>query len=89
MCNEEEHDGNEVLPEVSCIQTNIPLNSTVSVVGDDLDKNIKPRDMRINHQVKSLHFFDSFAVFSRMSTLSLNDPTPIQELSKVYLSAYS
>ena len=40
-----------VLPEASCIQTNIPLNSTVSITGDNLDKNIKPRD--INHQVKS------------------------------------
>ena len=32
-----------------------------------IDKNIKPRDMRINNQTKSLHYFHVFAVKGRIN----------------------
>ena len=31
------------------------------IVGDNLDKTIKPRDMRSNHQSQSLHYFNLYA----------------------------
>eukprot|EP00731_Ephydatia_muelleri_P018431 Em0011g471a len=43
------------------------------VVGDNVDKNVKPRDMRLNSQTTSLHYFHTYAVkdricFSHLST---------------------
>ena len=43
------------------------------LVGDNVDKNVKPRDMRLNSQTTSLHFFHTYAVkdricFSHLST---------------------
>lgn len=31
------------------------------IVGDNIDKRIVPRNMRLNHQVKSLHYFHAYA----------------------------
>lgn len=33
---------------------------TYKIVGDDIDKSVKPRDMRINNQTKSIHYFHSY-----------------------------
>ncbi|KAL5506330.1 hypothetical protein EMCRGX_G007948 [Ephydatia muelleri] len=43
------------------------------LVGDNVDKNVKPRDMRLNRQTTSLHYFHTYAVkdricFSHLST---------------------
>ncbi|KAL5510576.1 hypothetical protein EMCRGX_G006142 [Ephydatia muelleri] len=43
------------------------------LVGDNVDKNVKPRDMRLNSQTTSLHYFHTYAVkdricFSHLST---------------------
>ena len=32
------------------------------LVGDNIDKSIKPRDMRLDHQSKQLHYFHVYAV---------------------------
>jgi len=40
-------------------------------VGDNIDKNVKPRDMRAEHQTQSLHYFHSFAVKDRIDFSSL------------------
>ena len=37
------------------------------LVGDNIDKNVKPRDMRINSQTSSLHYFHAYAVKDRIS----------------------
>ena len=51
----------------------VPHNMTVDktakvmiVVGDNLDTRVAPRDMRIDHQVKSLHYFHSYAALNRV-----------------------
>ena len=46
------------------------------IVGDNLDKNVSPRDMRVDHQVQSIHYFHSYAVHDRadFSKLSGEDP---------------
>ena len=47
------------------------------IVGDNLDKNIKPRYKRIDHQTQSLHFFHHFAVKDRIDLSSVSDdPSP-------------
>ena len=46
------------------------------VVGDNLDKDIKPRYMRIGHQTKSKHYFNTFAVKDRIN-LSMYSSFPV------------
>jgi hypothetical protein len=36
------------------------------LVGDNIDKNIKPHDMRVDHQVQSLHYFNCYAALDRI-----------------------
>lgn len=35
---------------------------TYKLVGDNIDKSVKPREMRIDHQTHSLHYFHTYAV---------------------------
>lgn len=72
----------EVIPEASDDNA-ISTNMTVSIIGDNLDKNINPRDMRINNQVQSLHLFHSVATVSRVRTLHLDDKDPVGDLNKL------
>ena len=37
------------------------------LVGDNIDKNVKPRDMRFSSQTTSLHYFHVYAVKDRIS----------------------
>jgi len=43
------------------------------IVGDNVDKNIKPSLQRITHQTKSLHYFHSCAVKDRVNLSSASD----------------
>lgn len=58
--------------------------STFKLVGDNIDKNVKPRDMRAEHQTQSLHYFHSFAVKDRIdfsslpNTISLISPAEVE-----------
>ena len=47
------------------------------LVGDNLDKNVKPRYRRIDHQTLSLHFFHCYAVKDRIDLSHVSDdPNP-------------
>ncbi len=39
------------------------------IVGDNFDKNIRPREMRVDNQMKSLHYFNSYAGLDRVCQL--------------------
>ncbi len=39
---------------------------TFKIVGDNIDKTIRPREMRSDHQTRSLHYFHSYAVRDRI-----------------------
>ena len=43
------------------------------IVGDNIDKHVKPRDMRLDAQAKSLNFFNYYAVKSRVDISNLDD----------------
>lgn len=47
----------------------------VKIVGDNIDKNVKPRFMRSDHQGKSLHYFHCYAVQDRFN-LSMPEDYP-------------
>ena len=42
------------------------------IVGDNIDKRVNPRDMQINRQVQSLHYFHSYAVRNRVNSSHLD-----------------
>ena len=86
---QEDHSDNdsEVVPEASK-ECRLPNDKTVSLIGDNLDKGIKPRDMRISNQVQSLHLFHSCAAVSQLETLHLDDETLASHLDNVPVSAF-
>lgn len=43
------------------------------IVGDNIDKYVKPREMRINAQAKSLNYFNSYAIKGRINVSELED----------------
>ena len=56
----------------STIQTTDPENTTQAcyppyiIVGDNIDKNVSPRDMRVDNQTKSFHYFHSYACMTEL-----------------------
>jgi L1 cell adhesion molecule like protein len=50
--------------------------SGFKIVGDNLDKTVKPRHMRSDHQNVSLHYFHSIAVTDRIDFSNLPDTPP-------------
>jgi len=50
--------------------------SDFKIVGDNIDKNIRPSFQRVNHQTVSLHYFHSCAVSDRVDFSSLSDISP-------------
>ena len=46
------------------------------IVGDNVDKNVKPRYMRSDNRLQSLHYFHSFAIKSRIDIAGLSDIPP-------------
>ena len=47
------------------------------LVGDNIDKNVKPRDIRFSNQTTSLHYFHVYAVKDRISFKHLNSSPPL------------
>ena len=58
------------------------------IVGDNIDKRITPRNMRIDHQVQSLHYFHSFAARNRIPTSHLDDNQQLKDINELSLSDF-
>ena len=56
---------------------------TSKLVGDNVDKNIKPQDMRIDNQTKSLHYFHLYDVRDRIDLTEYGDEEPTPDISSV------
>lgn len=56
------------------------------IVGDNIDKRVTPRNMRIDHQVQSLHYFHSYASKNRIQTDHLDDDRRIKNINDLALS---
>ena len=58
--------------------TTTTTTTTYSIVGDNLDKTIRPRYMRIDSGNKLLHYFHHIAIADRIdvSNLSITPPAP-------------
>ena len=58
------------------------------LVGDNLDKTIKPRDMRVDHLPQSLHYFNVYAVLDRVDFSSLSCDTSIIDEAKIDINNF-
>ena len=68
------------------------------IVGDNIDKRVNPREMRVDRQVQSLHYFHTYAVKNRCDSTHSDDLKPMgrscsyqcqrsfQHLTNVWLS---
>lgn len=53
-----------------------PSLLTYRLVGDNIDKNVRPRNMTSQHQVRSLHYFHSYAVRDRIDLSDASSEIP-------------
>ena len=53
---------------------------TYKMVGDNLDKNVQPRDMRVDNQVRSYHFFHTYAVKDCIDLSNTSDEIQVPEV---------
>ena len=60
---------------------------TYKLVGDNIDKNVKPRDMRIDSQTQSLHYFHAYAVRDRINVSHMDDQLSLPSLDNIDLAA--
>ncbi len=59
--------------------------ATYKLVGDNIDKNIKPsaRDMRSDHQTQSLHYFHAYGVRDRIDLSQFEDSPSLPSLKEI------
>ena len=43
-----------------------PKLKTYKLIGDNIDKNIQPREMRMDNQTRSLHYFSTYGIRARI-----------------------
>ena len=66
--------------------TSIPVTTSIptfKLVGDNIDKNVKPRHETSQQHTKSLHYFHSYAVRDRTDVASLDDNHGIPVISSI------
>ena len=64
-----------------------PRLLTFRIVGDNIDKNVKPRDMTSEHQTRSLHYFHAYAVRDRIDLSDYSSEPPVPDLGKMNFDA--
>jgi len=56
---------------------------TFKIVGDNIVKYVKPRDMTADAQASILHYFDMYAVRDRLDTSQLPDSPSLPDVSAI------
>ena len=59
--------------------------TTFKIVGDNIDKDVKPRNMRSDYQTRSLHYFHAYAVRDRLNLDDCDDSGSTPDLSSIDL----
>ncbi len=57
-------------------------------MGDNLDKHIKPRYMRSDHQAKSIHYFHSYATLNRIDVSAANAKELKTDVKQLAISTF-
>ena len=69
-----------IAEEVPCTSTVENSNGYV-IVGDNIDKNVRPSFQRTDRKTESWHCFHSYAVYNRVNISKLSDSMPSGEVS--------
>ena len=69
-----------IAEEVPCTSTVENCNGFV-IVGDNIDKNVRPSFQRADRKTESWHCFHSYAVYNRVNVSKLSDSMPSGEVS--------
>ena len=59
---------------------------TFKLVGDNIDKLIHPRHMRLDNQNQSIHYFHAYGVHDRIDLSNFNDKTRVPQLASIDLT---
>ena len=51
------------------------------IVGDNVDKDVRPSFQRIDYKTHSLHYFHAYAVLDRIDLSNLSDSPPLKEIA--------
>ena len=70
---------------VQSAKTTTPSLEYYKLVGDNIDKNVQPRDMRSDHQTRSLHYFHTYGVADRVNSTNVSDETQCPDINSVQL----
>ena len=70
------------------VQTVSAHEPSYIIVGDNLDKNVSPHDMCVDHQVKSIHYFHSYAVHDRADFSKLSGENPQGKLENAAFTKF-
>ena len=62
-----------------------PALKTYRLVGDNIDKQVNPRDMRSDNQTRSLHYFHTYAVRDRIDLTGVSDQKVVPDLKTIRL----
>ena len=76
-------DSSSTRDEETCL--NSSRTWTYKLVGDNIDKNIRPREIRSDHQTQSLHFFHTYVVRDRVNLSTFSNQEPVCDLSRAHL----
>lgn len=60
-----------------------PRYLTYKLVGDNIDKTVKPRDMRNDSQTCSIHYFHTYALRDRIDFAHPNDKPSLPSLENI------
>jgi hypothetical protein len=64
-------------------QIYVPSLKSYKPVGDNIDKKVRPRDMRSDHQTRSLHYFHIYGVRDRVDLSDVSDKHQMPDLSSL------
>ena len=68
--------------------TSEPRLKTFKLVGDNLDKTVKPREMRVDHQTKSLHYFQVYALRDRVDLSDFSNEVKMPDIDSIKLDNF-
>ena len=72
------------IQEMNCCETvvdtppeeEVACGTGFKIVGDNIDKTVRPRHVRLDRQTQSLHYFNSYAVKDRVNLTDRSDTVP-------------
>lgn len=65
-----------------------PKLTTYKLVGDNIDKNVKPREMRADNQTRSLHYFHTYGVRDRIDLSAFSSEIKVPDVSSIQLENF-